>query len=82
MERGKRKMGKTAKIISLFLLIGLMLLSGFLAFADSSMNNTISSYDINVRINSDGSLDITDKVNFTSLGSYNNTMHLIDNQAI
>mgnify|MGYP000856606431 CR=1 FL=1 len=73
-------MGKTAKIISLFLLIGLMLLSGFLAFADSSMNNTISSYDINVRINSDGSLDITDKVNFTSLGSYNNTMLLIDNQ--
>jgi uncharacterized membrane protein len=50
------------------------------AFSETKVNNAISNLDVNVRINTDGSLDVTESVKYTSLGDYNNTMLLIDKQ--
>ncbi|MCX7771893.1 MAG: DUF2207 domain-containing protein [Clostridia bacterium] len=64
------------------LLIAFLILSmtGISAFADSDKEYSISGYDVNVRINTDGSLDITESVKFTFYGGFNNIMLLIDKE--
>lgn len=64
-------------MISLALCL-MLLLSGVSSHANSELEYTISSYDVNVRINPNGSLDITESVKYTSFGGYNNTVLLID----
>lgn len=50
------------------------------SFAYSEREYSISSYDVNVRVNTDGSLDVTESVKYTSFGGYNNTLLIIDKQ--
>lgn len=68
------------KIIIPFALIFIMLFVTWVPSYSESGKNTISNYDVNVRVNTDGSLDITENVKYSSFGDYNNTMLLIDVQ--
>lgn len=64
----------------LLLAIILLLTSGVPAFADENLVYSISGYDVNVRIEADGNLEVTESIKYTSFGGYNNVMLLIDKQ--
>lgn len=55
----------------------LLAMTGVSSFALET-EESISNYDVTVRINTDGSLDITENIKYTSLSGYNNVMILID----
>lgn len=65
----------TACIIICCLMIAM---TGVSVFSYSNMAYSISGYDVNVRINTDGSLKVTESVKYASFGGYNNVMLLID----
>lgn len=64
-------------VIALFMIV-LFFCSGVPSLANTSMEYSISGYDVNVRMESDGSLEITESIKYTSFGGYNNVMLLID----
>lgn len=65
------------KLFFLILFLILLAVSGVSSFALET-EESISNYDVTVRINTDGSLDITENIRYSSLSGYNNVMVLID----
>ena len=61
------------------LIIIFIIFTGVSAFA-TDPENSISNYDVSVRINTDGSLNITENIKFTSLRGYNNVAIFIEKQ--
>ncbi len=71
---------KKQRCFLLILFILIFFMAGVPAFADANVEYNISGYDVNVRIETDGSLHITESIKYTSFGGYNNVMLLIDKQ--
>ncbi len=72
---------KSVKGVVLVIIFCMMIfVTGVSVFSYTDMAYSISGYDVNVRINTDGSLDVTESVKYTSFGGYNNVMLLIDKQ--
>ncbi len=69
------------KLTACFIVFCLIVfMTGVSVFSYSDKAYSISGYDVNVRINTDGSLDVTESVKYASYGGYNNVMLLIDKQ--
>ncbi|NMA65136.1 MAG: DUF2207 domain-containing protein, partial [Clostridiaceae bacterium] len=67
------------KIHILILLFVFAAITGGSAFAEEP-ENSISNYEVIVRINTDGSLNITENIKYASLTGYNNVAIFIDKQ--
>jgi len=72
----KAKKGRS--ILTIILSVILSLLTGVSACADSGTESPISDYNVKVRINTDGSIDVTENIRYSSLSGYNNILLLLD----
>lgn len=73
-------MKRISKVALAILLFIISFLSAAPALAQVQYGYKISSYDVDVKIRKDGSLDITEKVKYTHMGNSNNAVLLIDRQ--
>ena len=62
--------------LCIFIII-FMVITGVSAFSEDP-ENSIANYDISIRINTDGSLNITENIKFSSLRGYNNVAFFIE----
>lgn len=72
-------MEKYGRIVSAIILsVIISILTGVSACAESDEGLAISNYDVKIRINTDGSIDVTENVKYSALTGYNNTMLFLD----